>query len=144
MVDSVLTKVEQQFDQQDQQVSSMISQKKEKADSQLKDADLLLRNVKGAFQVQQDNIGQSEDKIIREIQLLLLNDKTQWQQVKQQIVFRLNKLKDMGEVSDFAEPLNDIAERLTVEQSERKKDDQEIIDLLNNVCTKMYSRFQQQ
>ena len=51
MVDSVLTKVEQQFDQQDQQVSSMISQKKEKADSQLKDADLLLRNVKGAFQV---------------------------------------------------------------------------------------------
>ena len=144
MVDSVLTKVEQQFDQQDQQVSSMISQKKEKADSQLKDADLLLRNVKGAFQVQQDNIGKSEDKIIREIQLLLLNDKTQWQQVKQQIVFRLNKLKDMGEVSDFAEPLNDIAERLTVEQSERKKDDQEIIDLLNNVCTKMYSRFQQQ
>ena len=51
MVDSVLTKVEQQFDQQDQQVSSMISQKKEKADNQLKDADLLLRNVKGAFQV---------------------------------------------------------------------------------------------
>ena len=50
----------------------------------------------------------------------------------------------MGEVSDFAEPLNDIAERLTVEQSERKKDDQEIIDLLNNVCTKMYTRFQQQ
>ena len=79
MVDNVLTKVEQQFDQQDEQVSAMISQKKAKADSQLKDAGLLLRNVKGAFQVQQDNIGKSEDKIIREIQLLLLNDKTQWQ-----------------------------------------------------------------
>ena len=79
MVDNVLTKVEQQFDQQDEQVSAMISEKKAKADSQLKDAGLLLRNVKGAFQVQQDNIGKSEDKIIREIQLLLLNDKTQWQ-----------------------------------------------------------------
>ena len=52
MVDNVLTKVEQQFDQQEEQVSAMISQKKAKADSQLKDAGLLLRNVKGAFQVQ--------------------------------------------------------------------------------------------
>ena len=82
-----------------------------------------MRNVKGAFQVQHDSIGKSEDKIVREIQLLLLNDKTQWQQIKAQIVFRLNKLKTMGQASDFAEPLNDLAERLAIEQSDRKKDD---------------------
>ena len=29
----------------------------------------------------------------------------------------------MGEVADFAEPLNEIAARLQVEQTERKKDD---------------------
>ena len=43
----------------------------------------------------------------------------------------------MGEVADFAEPLNEISTRLTVEQAERKKDDQEIIDMLNDVCFKM-------
>ena len=35
----------------------------------------------------------------------------------------------MGEVSDFAEPLNEIAVRLEAEQSERKRDDQEIIEI---------------
>ena len=43
---------------------------------QLNDADLLLKNVKGAFQIQQDSIGKREDRLVREIQLLLLNDKT--------------------------------------------------------------------
>lgn len=73
--------------------------------------------------------------------MLLLNDQTQWQQIKQQIVFRLHKLKTIASVSDFAEQLNDITERLHKEQSDRKKDDQEIIDLLNEVCTKMHKRF---
>ena len=50
---------------------------------------------------------------------------------------RLGELRGMGEVSDFAEPLNEIAIRLEAEQSERKRDDQEIIDLLNEVCFKM-------
>ena len=107
--------MEQQFDAQDREVNQMIDDKTSEAERQLKDSDLLMRNVKGAFQVQHDGIGKSEDKIIREIQLLLLNDKTQWQQIKSQIVFRLNKLKTMGAVSDFAEPLNDIAERLEIE-----------------------------
>ena len=50
---------------------------------------------------------------------------------------RLGELRGMGEVADFAEPLNEIAIRLEAEQSERKRDDQEIIDLLNDVCFKM-------
>jgi len=48
----------------------------------------------------------------------------------------------MGEVADFAEALNEIAARLSMEQIERKRDDQEIIDLLNDVCYKMYQKFQ--
>ena len=55
--------------------------------------------------------------------MLLLNDQTQWSQIKSQIVYRLNKLKTLADVSDFAEPLNNLAERLASEQSERKKDD---------------------
>jgi len=50
----------------------------------------------------------------------------------------------MGEVADFAEPLNDLAERLTAEQKERKADDQELINLLNEVCLKMYHKFQKE
>ena len=50
---------------------------------------------------------------------------------------RLGELKGMGEVADFAESLNEITARLSTEQNERKRDDQEIIDLLNDVCFKM-------
>ena len=49
----------------------------------------------------------------------------------------------MGDVADFAEPLNEIAGRLATEQVERKKDDQEIIDLLNDVCFKMSQKLQE-
>ena len=73
--------------------------------------------------MQQDEVGKREDKIIREIQLLLLNDRTQWGQVKAQILHRLGELKSMGNVSDFAEPINEITARLITEQTERKRDD---------------------
>ena len=57
----------------------MINEKTQQSNLQLQDTDLLLRNVKGVFQMQQDSIGKREDKLVREIQLLLLNDSTQWQ-----------------------------------------------------------------
>ena len=47
----------------------------------------------------------------------------------------------MVQVADFAELLNELADRLQAEQAERKKDDQEIIDLLNDLCIKMHKRF---
>lgn len=62
--------------------------------------------------MQQETIDKREEKLVREIQLLLLNDKTQWSQVKAQVLHRLSELKGMGEVADFAEPLNEIAARL--------------------------------
>lgn len=92
--------------------------------------------------MQQVDIDKREERLVREIQLLLLNDRTQWQQVKAQVLHRLSELKAMGEVADFAEPLNEIAIRLRTEQVERKRDDQEIIDLLNDVCFKMSQKFQ--
>uniref|UniRef100_A0A7S3MKY7 Uncharacterized protein n=1 Tax=Favella ehrenbergii TaxID=182087 RepID=A0A7S3MKY7_9SPIT len=120
----------------------MITKRSSETETQLQDTELLLRNVKGAFQMQQDEIGKREDKIVREIQLLLLNDRTQWQQVKAQILHRLGELKGMGEVADFAESINEITARLSTEQNERKHDDQEIIDLLNDVCFKMSQKLQ--
>ena len=54
----------------------MINSKTAETEKQLSDADLLLKNVKSAFQLHKDSIGTREDKLVREIQLLLLNDKT--------------------------------------------------------------------
>ena len=62
--------------------------------------------------------------------------------MKAQVLHRLGELKSMGDVADFAEPLNEIATRLASEQVERKKDDQEIIDLINDVCLKMSQKLQ--
>ena len=41
----------------------------------MNDASLLLRNVKGSFKVQKEEIDKTETKLIKEIQMLLVNDK---------------------------------------------------------------------
>jgi hypothetical protein len=47
----------------------------------------------------------------------------------------------MNEVEDFAEELKKIQVRLEKETDARKRDDQEIIDVLNEVCFKMCKNF---
>ena len=39
------------------------------------EASLLLRNVKGSFKVQKEQIDQTEQKLVKEVQMLLVNDK---------------------------------------------------------------------
>ena len=56
-------------------------------------------------------------------------------------MYRLETLKKMSEVADFAEELKRISLRLNKEVESRKKDDQEIIDVLNEVCFKMSKNF---
>jgi ribosome-associated translation inhibitor RaiA len=89
----------------------------------MNDASLLLRNVKGSFKVQKEEIDKTETKLIKEIQMLLVNDKAQWSQTKAQIVYRLHKLRSVGEVSDFAEAINNLTQKIETEKVERKKDD---------------------
>ena len=47
----------------------------------------------------------------------------------------------MDDLNDFARDLNTIQMRLSEENSKRKQDDQDIIDLLNDVCYKMSLKF---
>ena len=54
----------------------MIKDRSNEAAQQIKDTDILLRNVKGDFQLQQDAMDKREEKLVREIQMLLLHDKT--------------------------------------------------------------------
>ena len=69
----------------------------------IKDSEMLLINVTGAYNAQKEQIDRQEERLVKEIQILLLNDSTEWNQSKQQIVFRLSQLKTMIEVADFAE-----------------------------------------
>ena len=48
----------------------------------------------------------------------------------------------MDEIRDFAEELHDLSDRLYKEEQTRQSDDQDIIDLLNDVCYKMSMKFQ--
>lgn len=75
------------------------------------------------------------------MQLLLANDKIQWSQIKSQIVFRLDTLKQMDQINDFSEELQRIQARLVSAEATRKSDDQDIIDVLNDVCYKMSIKF---
>jgi hypothetical protein len=45
---------------------------------------------------------------VREVQLLLQSDKEQWNQIKTQIVYRLETLKKMSDVDSFANELTQI------------------------------------
>ena len=56
-------------------------------------------------------------------------------------MFRLDTLKQMDELKDFAEELAVISDRLRDEQEKRKDDDQDVIDVLNDVCYKMSVKF---
>jgi hypothetical protein len=47
----------------------------------------------------------------------------------------------MDELKDFAEELAVISDRLRDEQEKRKDDDQDVIDVLNDVCYKMSVKF---
>ena len=47
----------------------------------------------------------------------------------------------MSDVEDYAEEIKRIQLRLEKETNSRKKDDQEIIDVLNEVCFKMSKNF---
>ena len=50
-VNETLTKVESKFDEQRQQVHSLLEHKMTEADSKIAEADTLLKNVRGSFAI---------------------------------------------------------------------------------------------
>lgn len=55
-VNSVLTRVEERFDEQELQVATLIDTKMQEADAKIRDADVLLRNVRGSFKSQNEKV----------------------------------------------------------------------------------------
>ena len=66
-LDTALIKIETQFEQQDHKVTNLIEKKAEQSETYLKDAEMLLYNVQGAYQVQKQQIDKVEDRLVKEI-----------------------------------------------------------------------------
>ena len=74
-IDEELSVAELQFEEQEKKIDQCIDSGAEQAYSQMVEASLLLRNVKGSFKVQKEQIDQTEQKLVKEVQMLLVNDK---------------------------------------------------------------------
>ena len=75
------------------------------------------------------------------MQLLLKRDDLEWKQIKSQIQYKLHTLKNLDFIDDFTYDLDEISRAIDNESSEREIDDQGIINLINDVCQKMYLKF---
>ena len=68
-------------------------------------------------------------------------DDLEWKQIKSQIQYKLHTLKNLDFIDDFTYDLDEISKAIDNESSERELDDQGIINLINDVCQKMYLKF---
>ena len=73
--------------------------------------------------------------------MLLKRDDLEWKQIKSQIQYKLHTLKNLDFIDDFTYDLDEISRAIDNESSEREIDDQGIINLINDVCQKMYLKF---
>ena len=62
-----LTKVEQQIEQRDKEITAFITKSKEDVQSDLTDSALLLKNVKGSYKVTHDQLEKKENELVNQI-----------------------------------------------------------------------------
>ena len=51
-------------------------------------------------------------------------------------------MRNLDYIDDFTDDLDELSRAIDHEATEREEDDLEIINLVNTVCQKMYSKFQ--
>ena len=73
---------------------------------------------------------------------MLKKDDVEWKQIKNQVYYKLQCLKNLDYINDFTQDIDDLSTAIDLENQEREQDDLEILDLVNNVCQKMYKKFQ--
>ena len=65
---------------------------------------------------------------------MLKKDDIEWKQIKNQVHYKLQCLKNLDYIDDFTDDLDILSKAIDLENTERETDDLEIIDLVNNVC----------
>ncbi len=81
-LEEMMTKIEQELEHQETDIKTIIQQRKEHSIKEIADADVLLKNLKGAYRVQKSTLNQEQELLIKEIQSFLKNDSMQWDQIK--------------------------------------------------------------
>jgi signal recognition particle receptor subunit beta len=136
----MMTKMEHEINCQEENIKQIILDKKRQAHTETQAAEHLLKNVKGSFRVQKEKLDVDQERLIKEIQSILKNDELQWTQIKTQVKYRLHTLQSFDQIKDYAEAFIEIADMVEREERERHSDDQEIINMLNEICIKMYHK----
>ena len=78
-LDKHLTQVEGELTDQETLVKHTISERKKQAEREIQAAEHLLKNVKGAFRVQKQQLDNEQERLIKEVQAILKNDELQWE-----------------------------------------------------------------
>ena len=91
-LDKHLAQVEGELTDQETLVKHTISERKKQAEREIQAAEHLLKNVKGAFRVQKQQLDNEQERLIKEVQAILKNDELQWEQIKTQTKYRLERL----------------------------------------------------
>ena len=119
----------------------MIQDRQQKTTTEMSRADDLLVNIKDSHQLLQDQLVTRELKLVREVQLLLRRDDLEWKHIRTQLLHKLHTLQTMDWVEDFINEIEDLISALEATGEEREKDDQGIMNMVNDVCAKMYLKF---
>ena len=136
----MLGKMERELDFQEMNIRAVVQDRRKQGEREVVAAEHLLKNVKGAFRVQKEQLDKDQDRIVKEIQAYLKNDELQWDQILVQVRYRLQQLQSFDKTGDFAEGFNAVSDILEKEERDRENDDQDIIDMLNDICIKMYNK----
>jgi hypothetical protein len=139
-IDRMMTKMEQEMDQQEANIKQIMGESRAQAEREVQAAEHLLKNVKGSFRVQKEKLDVDQERLIKEIQSILKNDGLQWDQIKTQVKYRLHTLESFDQIKDYAEAFVEVADMVEREERDRHNDDQQIIDMLNHICIKIYSK----
>lgn len=70
-----------------------MAEKKRQGEREVLAAEHLLKNVKGAFRVQKEELDKEQERMVKEIQAILKNDELQWEQIKTQVRYRLQQIQ---------------------------------------------------
>ena len=67
------------MDDQEQLIKHTITERKKQGEREIQAAEHLLKNVKGSFRVQKQQMDNEQERLIKEVQAILKNDELQWE-----------------------------------------------------------------
>ena len=140
-IEKNLANIENQIELQVGDLEYTLEQTNSTLDTQISQTNSLLVNYNEQKKRNQGQLKERKEKLFREVQLLLKKDDVEWSQIKNQVFYKLHALKNLDETDDFTADIEQLNLQLDQEAKEREEDDQEIINLVNDIYSKMYKKF---